>query len=100
MGTGFIVTHQGRCAACSTMEDLWVYLTTDLTRKVRKCGVTHPFSVDSLRHCISRLGFTIPCTEVWLWNTINTKQHCNVPCMYALFTNEPFIVDGHLNKCL
>ena len=34
----YIITHQGRCAACSTVQDLWVYLTTDLTRTVRKCG--------------------------------------------------------------
>lgn len=36
---GWIVTHQGTCGKCSTLKDLYVYLTTDLTRPVRKCGV-------------------------------------------------------------
>jgi len=32
---GWIVTHQGVCGKCSTLKDLFVYLTTDLTKPVR-----------------------------------------------------------------
>ena len=32
---GWVVTHQGVCGKCSTTQDLFVYLTTDLTKPVR-----------------------------------------------------------------
>ena len=59
---GWIVTHQGICGKCSTTKDLYVYLTRDLTRPVRSCGVKHFYSENKIRKCISKLGFTDPCT--------------------------------------
>jgi hypothetical protein len=35
----YIVTHQGRCGACSTLNDLSVYLSKNLTVPTRKCGM-------------------------------------------------------------
>ena len=59
---GWIVTHQGICGKCSTTKDLYVYLTRDLTRPVRRCGIEYFYSVNGIRKCISRLGFTDACT--------------------------------------
>lgn len=78
---GFIVTHHGKCGACSTLQDLAVYLTTDLTRPVRQCGITHFLSHKNLLKCIKNLGFTDTCSEIWLYNTLFTKKQCFLPCM-------------------
>lgn len=94
------MTHQGVCGKCSTTKDLYVYLTTDLTRPVRACGVRYFYSLNKLRKCIKNLGFTDECTEVWLWNTINTKKQCGPICMYSYLTHQSYIINGNLNKCL
>lgn len=97
---GWLVTHQGVCGKCSTTKDLFVYLTTDLTRPVRMCGVKHFGSHKKLWNCIKKLGFTDGCTQVWYWNTLNTKKHCGLVCMVSLLLRRPFVVDGQLNRCL
>lgn len=97
---GWIVTHQGVCGKCSTTKDLFVYLTTDLTKPVRECGLKKFYSQKALRVCISNLGFTDPCSEVWLWNTLNTKKHCGAICFWSYLTRQPYIKNGELNKCL
>lgn len=100
LNEGYTVTHQGVCGKCSTTKDLYVYLTTDLTRPVRKCGLKYFYSHAKMKDCIKSLGFTEACTEVWYWNTLNTKKHCLKQCLYAYLTNEKFVIDGHLNSCL
>jgi hypothetical protein len=35
--------HQGICGKFSTLRDLFVYLTTDLTRPFKRCGPLYPF---------------------------------------------------------
>jgi hypothetical protein len=97
---GWIVTHQGVCGKCSTTKDLFVYLTYDLTRPVRACGIKHFGSHKKLWKCIKRLGFTDACTQVWYWNTLYTKKKCGLVCVVSLLFNRPFVTDGHLNKCL
>jgi len=75
-------------------------LTTDLTRPVRKCGIEHFLSHNNLRKCIKNLGFTDACTEVWLWNTLNTKKNCGFICIISLILGRPYVINGQLNKCL
>ena len=55
---GYNVTHQGRCAACSTLQDLTVYLSMNLTVPVRKCGMKGVLSKRWGFNCIKNLGFT------------------------------------------
>ena len=83
----FIITHQGICGKCSTTQDLFVYLTRNLTRPIRKCGVKYFHSKGQMKHCIKKLGFSDACAQVWYWNTINTKKHCAITCIWALLTN-------------
>lgn len=100
LDSGYIVTHQGICGKCSTTKDLYVYLTTDLTRPVRKCGLKYFYSHQKMKRCIKNLGFTDACTEVWYWNTLNTKKHCLEKCLWSYITKEKFVINGQLNACL
>ncbi|CAK73651.1 unnamed protein product (macronuclear) [Paramecium tetraurelia] len=96
----FIVTHQGKCGACSTLQDLVVYLKTDLTRLVRQCGLMYGLSEYYLLQCIKDLGFSDTCAQVWLYNTLNTKKSCFWVCIGSFFTIEDFVKNGQLNQCL
>ena len=96
----WIITHQGICGKCSTTRDLFVYLTTDLTHPVRSCGVKHFKDHKRLWKCIKGLGFTDACTQVWYWNTLNTKKQCGITCMVSLLLNRPYVINNQLNKCL
>lgn len=98
---GYIITHQGRCGACSNTQDLAVYLTTNLTEPVRKCGFLGIISSKLDYNCIRDIGFSDQCAQIWLYNTENTKKDCFWTCMLSWIRNEPFNKpDGSLNDCL
>jgi len=97
----YTVTHQGRCGACSSLQDLAVYLEKNLTVPVRKCGMKSIISNKWALNCIKDLAFSDNCAQIWLYNTLNTRKHCFWVCMSALITNKPFNKpDGSLNDCL
>jgi hypothetical protein len=97
------VTHSGTCGLCSTLADLAVYMrVTDLTTPVRQCGVKY-YNGPKEDHiaCLTDLGFTLPCAEIWYYNTIHTRDVCNEPCIKSLISGEPWnLPDGRLNDCL
>lgn len=98
---GAKVTHTGTCGACSTLEDLAVYVEIpDLTEPVRACGLEN-LDGDREAHlaCLRALGFTEACAWIWYWNTRNTQDACLAECLAALDApyNAP---DGSLNACL
>ena len=98
---GGTVTHEGACGACSTLQDLAVYLAIpDLGTPVRECALIDlGQDPEATRACILDLGFTEPCAQIWLLNSLNTRQSCLTPCLEAL--GEPFhLTDGSLNACL
>eukprot|EP00827_Trimyema_finlayi_P006828 TRINITY_DN852_c0_g1_i4.p2 TRINITY_DN852_c0_g1~~TRINITY_DN852_c0_g1_i4.p2 ORF type:complete len:171 (+),score=57.04 TRINITY_DN852_c0_g1_i4:67-579(+) len=98
---GCIVTHQGKCGSCSTLQDLSVYMgTPDLTTPVRKCGFKGFFSQKQARKCLNSIGFTDNCADIWYYNTVNTKKECAGICMWSWITDEPRVIDDKLNKCL
>jgi hypothetical protein len=101
---GAAVTHFGRCGVCSTLSNLAVYVrNVDLTGPVRACGFAvaadggTPFDADVA--CLQRLGFDLPCAQIWAYNTQHTRETCLVVCLQNLNTayNLP---DGGLNPCL
>lgn len=98
---GGMVTHDGACGACSSLQDLAVYVTIpNLTAPVRECGMEMiRRGEEAGRQCIADLGFTDACTSVWTWNTLHTRQRCASECLTRLNApfNEP---DGSLNPCL
>lgn len=98
---GFIVTHQGPCGACSNLQDLTVYLREGLLVPVRKCGFKGAFSTKWALSCLKDLGFSDSCSQIWLYNTINTRQQCFWICMWSWIIGESNTKpDGNLNKCL
>lgn len=98
---GFIVTHQGKCGACSNLRDLAVYLEKNLTGPVRKCAFKAVFLKSWARSCILKIGFTETCTDIWLFNSINTRKECFWVCMKSWIKGEPYNKpDGSLNDCL
>ena len=94
---GYRVTHTGACGACSTLQDLAVYLERpDLTSPVRKCGMT-PGTLG----CLEALGFTPACAQIWNFNVQNTKRECFGVCMRSWMSGEASTAsDGGLNDCL
>jgi hypothetical protein len=84
------------------LQDLTVYLSMpDLGDAVRECAL---LDLDGehgqeAQDCILALGFTMPCAQIWVYNSINTRRSCLTECIEAL--NEPYhLADGSLNACL
>lgn len=97
----FSVTHKGHCGACSTLQDLGVYIRQNLTSDTRECGILGSLSHNLMRNCLLDLGFSLPCVTIWEWNILNTKAECFSVCVWSYITNEPFNKpDGSLNDCL
>ena len=76
-GDGF-VTHGGACGRCSTLQDLVTYMRIpDLTDPVRECGILG-FNEGEAANlaCLEALGFTAACSQIWYYNTLNTRDAC------------------------
>ena len=98
---GAIVTHYGACGLCSTLADLSVYMRElDLTTPVKDCGIKYLSGpADQHVQCLQDLGFTKPCAQIWYYNTIHTREVCELPCFSTL--GKPYqLEDGSLNECL
>jgi len=97
--TGYRVTHTGVCGACSTLQDLAVYLERpDLTAPVRRCGMS---TAPNTLSCLEAIGFTADCARIWLFNVENTRRECFGVCMRSWMSGEPSTTpEGHLNDCL
>ena len=106
---GFIITHQGRCGSCSTLQDLAVYLATpDLTTPARQCA--RRFGLARKKQCFEgKIGFTTYCAESWTYNTRHTKKACLGTCVsdYGLlnllfhrYEGDNVNESGELRPCL
>jgi hypothetical protein len=93
-------THFGHCGVCSSLANLAVYVReVDLTEPVRTCGLQNASSFDGNVACLQRLGFELPCAQVWAYNTANTRSQCLTPCL-ANLTSAYHLPDGRLNDCI
>ena len=95
------ITHLGACGACSSLQDLLVYLThVDLTDPVRRCGLQGiTQGMNANLECLSDLGFSESCAVIWYYNTLNTRTACLDVCLAQL--NQPYLTEmGELNECL
>jgi hypothetical protein len=106
---GFIVTHQGRCGTCSTLQDLAAYLATpDLTTPARQCA--RRLGLAGKKKCYEeKTGFTPYCAESWAYNARHTKKACLGTCIsdYGLlnllfhrYEGENITQPGKLRPCL
>jgi len=97
----YYITHKGRCGACSTLQDLTVYMEyEDLTTTVRKCASQVLIKKKCIK-CLMSLGFTEECALIWYYNALNTSKVCFWPCIKSWIVGESFNKsDGSLNDCL
>jgi hypothetical protein len=98
---GAVLTHSGACGACSSLQDLAVYLANpDLGEPVRQCALLSLTQGDQAAlECIEGLGFTAPCAQIWAFNSYHTRAECLGVCLAAL--GSPYhLPDGSLNPCL
>lgn len=83
----YMVTHQGRCGSCSTLQDLAIYLASpDLTSPARQCA--RSFGLKRKKQCFQeKIGFTSHCAESWAYNAQHTRQECLGVCItdYGFF---------------
>jgi hypothetical protein len=98
---GAAITHFGECGLCSSLQDLATYVEhEDLTDPVRECGLTGIRDGEEANiACLTDLGFSLPCAQIWYYNTLNTRNECLELCLPAI--NEPYHQeDGSLHPCL
>jgi hypothetical protein len=98
---GGVPTHTGACGACSSLQDLAVYLALpNLGGPVRQCALLSLTQGDQATlECITGLGFSAPCAQIWAFNSAHTRTACQDVCLAAL--NAPnHLPDGSLNPCL
>ena len=101
---GYMVTHEGGCGVCSTLDDLAAYLKfPNLARVGVACGVASLADFDAGVICYKGFGFTEECAKMWIYNSLETRDNCLEICL-------PEFLDGlenngpaptcELNKCL
>ena len=87
-------------------QDLSVYMRYhNLTAPVRKCGIKGFLNKKWNLECLTKLGLTLPCAEIWYYNSKNTRKKCLKPCLKDW--NQPYNVPSEsacpnckLNSCL
>lgn len=98
---GATVTHYGACGLCSSFENLAVYIRIiDLTTPVRSCGMKNiVLPPQNGIACLQKLGFDLPCAQIWYYNTANTRAKCLIECLVGLAM--PYHKkDGTPNACI
>lgn len=101
------VTHEGQCGLCSNLHDLAIYMEwgTNLRSQTESCGVIGAlFGKHAGIKCFhKRIGFTIGCSTIWYYNTVNTRNECH--CWLFALSNNRIPTNGpspqcNLNSCL
>ncbi len=104
---GYHLTHFHACGTCSTLQDLAVYGSLDLTVMGKTCSKR--LTPAAKKACMQEIGFTEPCAETWAWNAGKTAQACALTCIktYGLLnvilgteSVPPTDANGNLNACL
>lgn len=103
---GFQLTHYQQCGACSTLQDLAVYGSLDLTVMAKVCSKR--MGLANKKSCMMEIGFSETCAESWAYNADKTSQSCLLVCIneYGLIPlltgteSSPNAEAGQLNQCL
>lgn len=104
---GWHLTHFQPCGTCSTLQDLAVYATLDLTVLGRACSKR--LTLAARKACMQEIGFSEACAETWAYNAQNTAAVCAATCLrtFGLLnvlrgTEQVPPTDAHgtLNACL
>lgn len=100
IAAGGQITHRGACGACSSFQDLSVYIQQkDLNRAGRLCGLRGTLGSKGQLSCFKKLGFTDACAQIWSFNVDHTRSECMGSCVATIPTKHKR-PDGSLNPCL
>jgi hypothetical protein len=102
------ITHYGRCGACSSLQDLSIYMSKGLTQPTRKCSKLLLPSL--IKSCLKDdIGFTDICAEAWTYNAQHTRKECKKVCIqeYGLanlvlnrLDGKDYSYSGRLSECI
>ena len=86
LAAGWTITHQYHCGACSSLQDLAVYIgLPDLTAPARLCAKRaygQNANLPGLKTCLEQsTGMTPACAESWAYNAMHTAQECMGTCL-------------------
>ena len=106
---GHVITHRHHCGACSSLQNLAVYLAKpDLTSPARTCA--RRLTAGGVKACfMEEVGFDERCAEIWAENALHTRRRCAATCIghYGLWNvltdniSAPNTDEyGNLNPCL
>jgi len=96
------VTHTGVCGACSTRQDLAVYMKYfDMTAPGKKCGIRGLLGLNRSIKCFEGIGMSKSCANIWAYNARHDSKNCRYLCFRHYFSkyNGPFPTCA-LNDCL
>jgi len=89
IAAGAEMTHWGAYGACSTTQDLAVYIEfPDLAAKGQECGIRGLVNNTDGIECFEVVGYTRPCAEAWMFNVFNTRDHCFDVCVDFTFLGD------------
>jgi len=94
---GAYVTHLTACGACSSLQDLGVYMSSpnletpsaacgQLTAGLLMQGTAYPTAFEQGVECLQQLGFTYSCSAIYLDDALNTFGDCATICQAYLQT--------------
>jgi len=99
-----VVTHATPCGACSSLQDLSVYMDRggDLTDVSTDCGFEGILNKENGIQCFVNLGFTPGCAAAWYYNTKKTASECFAVCATTSGLGLPPVRarDCELSRCL
>ena len=95
-----IITHYGKCGACSSLQDLAIYKKKrNLTSPIKRCALRGMIAKKWNHKCIKRQGFSTPCSQIWFYNSQNALKKCWKPCLRHYFSKNNAL-KSKLNPCL
>jgi hypothetical protein len=109
LSSGYIVTHQFHCGACSSLKDLAMYLEKrNMVNDSRRCA-KRLSPLKSKKCHQKKIGFSNYCAEVWAYNANATRKNCMKTCvkeyglinlLRGIYPDTYVNADGTLKPCI
>jgi hypothetical protein len=85
-----IVTHEGACGLCSSLQDLSVFMETpDLTSVGIGCAIEAVTNFSNGVNCFMQAGFSEGCATIWTYDALKTHEVCFESCTAHAFSGLP-----------
>ena len=96
------MTHVGACGACSSLQDLSVYMdVTDMVSRGKLCAIAASvFSLEYGARCYRLLGYTEPCAAIWSMDSAYTSRVGQSVCLRNILTPNNVGPTCELNACI